>query len=606
MKQIVRVVLACRLTAVPCSITQPRVQGLLRSPRAQQGFIGAGLVVGLLMAAVIVGVLGTTALTISRSTSAVQTRNTTSQLAQQTLYALAQQVNISGGMTAAVPVAGSASHPQDSSGGLLVPDGSGGALRDSVGTPFVYCPYDNKNATPANGFVKGSAPPTGATPVLALIGAGPDRIFQTSCETARTTSAAAAGSDDLVRVMNGQQIVQGTGGTKFFGDPVKTVSDLGSILSPSAGELRVVTDTGETFVNPSGTTGSSKWQKISGSGGGGTNLYANVSNLPGSCTAGATAMTEDTARFYICNSAKAWQGIAVNANDVVSSSLSVSPASPSIVAAAGISLTATSVVTISGGLPPYTASINPALDNNLQLTGTGLGATGAQLNLASISGTKLPKTPSTKTHTIVVVDAAGTTRLARLTVLVQTMPFVPTDVWANDGGASSLSSTANAFSNSCVGREFTTAQRIAIVRGLGASLGTQALTSQGACSATPYAFNANNPLQTPAGGRIVIDIGASVEVSQFRYRPSNGLRDSYNILVSNSNCGAGNLMGLEYWNSSTLTWVVAATISNGTFETNNACETPVTVTLANPVTSRYFAIRRAGSNALTRQFEVLP
>lgn len=221
--------------------------------KPQRGFVGAGLVIGLLMAAVLVGVLGSTALTISRSSSAVQTRNSTSQLAQQTLYALAQQVNITGGMTAAVPAAGSASQAHSSTGGFLVPDGTGGARQDSVGTPFAYCPYDNKNATPAAGFVKGSTSPSGATPVLALIGAGPDRTFQTSCETARTTSAAAAGSDDLVRVMNGQQIVQGTGGTRYFGDPVQEVADLDKITSASSGELRVVKSTGEVYVNTAPT-----------------------------------------------------------------------------------------------------------------------------------------------------------------------------------------------------------------------------------------------------------------------------------------------------------------------------------------------------------------
>ena len=86
-------------------------------------------------------------------------------------------------------------------GGGWLPNDLGLALTDPYGTPYGLCVWDHGSATASTGRLAGDNTATAATQtVLALIAAGPDRTFQTSCAaySGGAVTPARAG-DDLVQ-----------------------------------------------------------------------------------------------------------------------------------------------------------------------------------------------------------------------------------------------------------------------------------------------------------------------------------------------------------------------------------------------------------------------
>ncbi|MEX3983832.1 fibrinogen-like YCDxxxxGGGW domain-containing protein [Paraburkholderia sp. EG287A] len=129
-------------------------------------------------------------------------------------------------------------------GGGFLPAGVTPAT-DAFATPLGYC----------------AGNPTLATdPVYAVISAGPNKLFQTTCAQAL---AGVRVGDDLVQRVTVSQLYSGFSSISYHGATVQLESQLGSILSPRAGEIRVVSQTGAVYLDPDGTVGN--WQPLSGS-----------------------------------------------------------------------------------------------------------------------------------------------------------------------------------------------------------------------------------------------------------------------------------------------------------------------------------------------------
>lgn len=119
-----------------------------------------------------------------------------------------------------------------------IPANSGAPKTDPWGKAIKYCPWDNGSINTSTGRLSGDNPAIQSSIQFALISAGPDKVFQTSCVQAKT----GAQGDDGVRSMNVAQLNQGVGGTYFYGDPVSSVSALPVSGSP-AGMMRLTQDT---------------------------------------------------------------------------------------------------------------------------------------------------------------------------------------------------------------------------------------------------------------------------------------------------------------------------------------------------------------------------
>ncbi|MEX3983833.1 fibrinogen-like YCDxxxxGGGW domain-containing protein [Paraburkholderia sp. EG287A] len=109
------------------------------------------------------------------------------------------------------------------------------------------------------GYCTGS-PVVATDPVYAVISAGPNKVFETTC--AQALAGIRIGDDLVVRV-NVSQLYSGFSSVSYHGATVQLESQLGSILSPRAGEIRVVSQTGAVYLDPDGTVGN--WQPLTGS-----------------------------------------------------------------------------------------------------------------------------------------------------------------------------------------------------------------------------------------------------------------------------------------------------------------------------------------------------
>lgn len=180
----------------------------------------------------------------------------TGQILTQAAYTLTTEANTSGsypvastpavwsGLTpAAAPVIGTASAVG------LVPATSAAPKVDAWGSNIGYCTF--------TAIAQGN-------PVFAVISAGPDKVFQTSCSQAFVGTAQ---GDDGVRWKTVANVLQGVGGTVYFGDPVANLAALEALTSVHVGETRVTKDTGYVYVNKAGVSGTGMWTL---SGGGGT------------------------------------------------------------------------------------------------------------------------------------------------------------------------------------------------------------------------------------------------------------------------------------------------------------------------------------------------
>jgi type II secretory pathway pseudopilin PulG len=204
-----------------------------------------GIVGIILVALVVVGILsylGSTAFSvIVGGNQRINLSTQSSQTLTQAAYTLVTEAryNASG-----IPVA-LAYASGDINGGGSIPSNSAAPKIDSFGSSIGYC---TNNAS------------LQSEPVFAVVSAGRDKTFNTTCAQALLNNFQ---GDDKVIVKSVANIMQGVGGTVYFGDPVNTVSDLGLLANVKPGQMRTVLSDGSVWTNPTGSVGESSWVKVS-------------------------------------------------------------------------------------------------------------------------------------------------------------------------------------------------------------------------------------------------------------------------------------------------------------------------------------------------------
>jgi hypothetical protein len=136
--------------------------------------------------------------------------------------------------------------------GWAVPATSGAPKVDAWGSAIKYCPWDNGSVNTSAGRLTGANPALPSSFQFAVVSAGADKVFQTSCEQAKTGAL----GDDGVRSMTLAQMRQGL--TYLLGATVNNVSELPASGAP-AGSLRVTSDTQITYL-----WNGSSWLPLSG------------------------------------------------------------------------------------------------------------------------------------------------------------------------------------------------------------------------------------------------------------------------------------------------------------------------------------------------------
>ncbi|WP_126223426.1 fibrinogen-like YCDxxxxGGGW domain-containing protein [Burkholderia ambifaria] len=138
------------------------------------------------------------------------------------------------------------------SGGFLLPVGIGPSRStDAWGTSFGFCDFSR---TAWNGW---------STPVFAILSAGRDKTFQTSCSD---VYSGIRRGDDLLTVMTAAEWrAQGAQGkTDAYKPPLTLLSDLNTVVPTVPGEVRLVLETKQLYVNQTGQPGSANWQLVTG------------------------------------------------------------------------------------------------------------------------------------------------------------------------------------------------------------------------------------------------------------------------------------------------------------------------------------------------------
>jgi len=247
--------------AVPARLFAP-AGARPRLGRRQQGFAAFHLLAGLISASLIVGGLGYTYLSIAKAEADAQAIFQTREIVAQVAAVLRNESSDSDSDGTREPPAGATAY----SDGYRVPATSAALSLDAWGMPLLYCPFDNGTANSSTGRITGINPGALTSTFMTVISAGPDRLLQTTCATAKTS--AVPGGDDIEQAVTAQQSLVGSGGTAFYGDPVLAVADLANLPAVYPGQLRAVTGSKELYINTTGAAGAGNWTKLSGSGGG--------------------------------------------------------------------------------------------------------------------------------------------------------------------------------------------------------------------------------------------------------------------------------------------------------------------------------------------------
>lgn len=162
--------------------------------------------------------------------------------------------------------------------GFKVPNDSSSPKVDPWGTEILYCPFNNGNGmdgsnngngitNPTNGYatallsanfttagtkyLEGEKLQKESSIVFAIISAGVDKTFQTSCLDIANKDGGEnpyplRKGDDGVRVVSVLDVKKGVGGTKFYGDPINVATDLANVVAEH-NELRMVSSTGVVY-----------------------------------------------------------------------------------------------------------------------------------------------------------------------------------------------------------------------------------------------------------------------------------------------------------------------------------------------------------------------
>lgn len=129
-------------------------------------------------------------------------------------------------------------------GGGVIPNNSAAPKTDSFSNSIGYCTGS------------GTSP---SSPVFAIISAGTNKAFDTTCNQAL---AGTSFGDDKVIVRTVSNILQGVGGTVYYGDPVANISDLGNLAAVRPGHIRLVLSEGSLWTNITGLSGLSNWTRV--------------------------------------------------------------------------------------------------------------------------------------------------------------------------------------------------------------------------------------------------------------------------------------------------------------------------------------------------------
>jgi hypothetical protein len=202
--------------------------------RQQSGSLLVLLMLGLAAAGVLATLAYGSYYQVARGTQETVTRANSSALLTQAAYTLATEASDTDTDGTTEPSAGLVVLGD----GWEVPASSGAPKADAWGSAIKYCPWDNGSTHASAGRLAGANPALQSSIQFAMVSAGPDKTFSTSCNQALT----GATGDDGVRLMSVAQLNQGVGGTVFYGDPVASVSALPVTGAPN-GMMRVTKDT---------------------------------------------------------------------------------------------------------------------------------------------------------------------------------------------------------------------------------------------------------------------------------------------------------------------------------------------------------------------------
>ena len=200
------------------------------------------VMLGILAAGVLATVAYGSYYQISRGTQDTMNRTQSAALLTQAAYALATEAATTGdidtdGVTE--PPAGAVVLGD----GYEVPATSGAPKTDAWASKIQYCPWDNGSDNTSPGRLTGVAAALQTSLQIALISAGPDKAFATTCaQVLAGGTAAQPNGDDGIRTLTVAQLNQGVGGTYFYGDAVANVLALPATDAP-AGKMRVAKDT---------------------------------------------------------------------------------------------------------------------------------------------------------------------------------------------------------------------------------------------------------------------------------------------------------------------------------------------------------------------------
>lgn len=128
--------------------------------------------------------------------------------------------------------------------GGIIPTSSASPKIDAFGSLIGYCVNSN--------------PSSQSDAVFSIISAGPDKIFNTNCTQALANTVF---GDDKIITKTVANILQGVGGTVYFGDPVPTVTSLSNLSTVNPGQLRIVLEDNSIWINPTGAIGVASWKK---------------------------------------------------------------------------------------------------------------------------------------------------------------------------------------------------------------------------------------------------------------------------------------------------------------------------------------------------------
>jgi hypothetical protein len=216
----------------------------------QRGNVLSLVMLGLVAAGVLASLAYGSYYQITRGSADTLNRANAAALLTQGAYALSTEAAVAGDVDSdgiTEPLAGS----MVLNDGWEIPASSGAPKADTWGSKVQYCVWDNGSSYASSGRLTGANPAAASSLQFALISAGPDKSFDTTCAQVLsrylTAAPVLANGDDGVRTMSLAQLNQGVGGTYYFGDPVTSIAALPLTDAP-AGKMRLVKDAQLPYV----------------------------------------------------------------------------------------------------------------------------------------------------------------------------------------------------------------------------------------------------------------------------------------------------------------------------------------------------------------------